>query len=237
LSYTLGHNLDNGPSPFNVGVNNDQPQDPYNLHPEWASSDADVRNIFLFSGLYRLPWGRGQRYFSNWGRTTNMLLGGWQVNAIYTMDSGTPVNVIRGGNPNGVLPGLRPDLVGNPTLPRSKRTLTHYFNTAAFSTTRFNCGAPTAPPNCNQYAPGTAGRNIIVGPGFINLDSSLFKEFAVTDRYRLQLRLEMFNTLNTPHFSGPDGNMSNGTFGAIQFQNNGTSTANRIVQVAGKFIF
>ncbi|MGO8720910.1 MAG: carboxypeptidase regulatory-like domain-containing protein [Acidobacteriaceae bacterium] len=236
LSYTLGHNLDNGPSPFNTGVNNDQPQDPYNLHPEWASSDADVRNIFVFSGLYRLPIGRGQKLFSNWGRTTNTLLGGWQINAIYTMDSGTPVNVIRGGNPTGVLPGLRPDLIGNPKLPRSKRSLNEWFNTAAFSTTRFTCD-PTL-PNCHPYAPGTAGRNIVVGPGFINLDSSIFKEFAPTDRYRLQLRLEMFNTLNTPHFGNPDGNMSDGQlFGAIQFQNDGTSTRNRIVQIAGKFIF
>lgn len=237
LSYTLGHNLDNGPSPFNVGVNNDQPQNPYDLHPEWASSDADVRNIFIFSGFYRLPIGRGQKYFSDWGRTTNLLFGGWQVNAIYSMQSGTPVNVVRGNNPTGVLPGVRPDLVGNPTLPRGKRTLTKYFNTAAFSSARFDCGAPNAPPNCNPYAPGTAGRNIVVGPGFINLDGSLFKEFAPSDRYRLQLRLEMFNALNTPHFGNPDGDENDGTFGAILHQNNGISQANRVVQIAGKFIF
>ena len=238
LSYTWGHNRDNGPSPFNVGVNNNQPQNPYDLHPEWASSDADVRNIFIFSGLYRLPIGRGQKYFSDWGRITNTLLGGWQINAIYTMDSGTPVNVIRGGNPPGVLPGLRPDLIGNPILPRSKRSLGQWFNTAAFNSARFNCNVPNPPPNCNQFAPGTAGRNIVVGPGFINLDSSIFKEFAPSDRYRLQLRFEAFNALNTPHFGNPDGNQSDGgTFGAIQFQNNGTSTANRIIQVAGKFIF
>ena len=181
--------------------------------------------------------GRGQKYFSDWGRTTNLLFGGWQINAIYSMQSGTPVNVVRGNNPTGVLPGLRPDLIGNPTLPRSKRTFTQYFNTAAFSSARFDCGAPTAPPNCNQFAPGTAGRNIVVGPGFINLDGSIFKEFAPSDRYRLQLRLEMFNALNTPHFGNPDGDENDGTFGAILHQNNGISTANRIVQVAGKFIF
>ena len=235
LSYTYGHNLDNGPAPFNLGhINNNEPQDPYNLHAEWASSDFDVRHNFVFSGRYRLPFGRGEKFFPNWGRTTNAVLGGWQINAIYNMRTGTPVNVVRGNNPSAAFPGLRPDLVGDPVLPRDKRTLLHYFNTAAFSVADFNCGNPNLPDTC--YVPGDAGRNLLYGPGFINLDSSLFKEFAWTERYRLQLRLEAFNTLNTPHFANPDGNFNDGTFGQISGQTGGQE-ANRVVQIAGKFIF
>jgi outer membrane receptor protein involved in Fe transport len=234
LSYTYGHSLDNGPAPFNLGhINNDEPQDPYNLHAEWASSDSDVRHNFVFSGLYRLPFGTGQKFFSNWGKTTNAILGGWQINAIYDMRTGTPVNVIRGNNPTAVLPGLRPDVIGNPVLPRSQRTLLHYFNTDAFSDARFDCSTPTS-LTCN--APGDAGRNLLYGPGFINLDSSLFKEFAFTERYRLQLRLEAFNTLNTPHFANPDGDLADETAGQISSQTGGQE-ANRVMQIAGKFIF
>lgn len=232
LSYTYSHDLDNGPAPFNLGhYNNNEPQDPYDLHAEWASSDNDVRHNFVFSGLYVLPFGRGQRFFPNWGRTTNALLGGWQLNSIYNMRTGTPVNVVRGNNPSSVLPGLRPDLIGDPTIPRDQRTLLHYFNTDAFSSARFDCSTPTS-VTCNE--PGDAGRNILYGPGYINLDSSLFKTFAFTERYRLELRMELFNTFNTPHFDNPnadEGQMSN--FGEIT----GTFGNQRIAQIAGKFLF
>jgi hypothetical protein len=120
------------------------------------------------------------------------------------------VNVLSGNNPTAALPGLRPNRMGDPTIPRDKRTLLKYFDTAAF--------APDCVPGdqtCNPNTPGDAGRNIVRGPGFINLDSSLFKEFAFKDRYHFQLRLEAFNTLNTPHFANPDGSLASATAGQI----------------------
>lgn len=236
LSYTYSHDLDNGPPPFNLGhYNNNEPQNPYNLHAEWGNSDNDVRHNFVFSGLYRLPMGRGQRFFPHWNTATDAVLGGWQLNSIYTMRTGTPVNVVRGNNPTSVLPGLRPDLVGDPVLPRGQRTLLQYFNTAAFANGNayFNCSGMGV-DTCN--APGDVGRNLLYGPGYINLDSSLFKTLAVKERYQLELRLELFNTLNTPHFANPDGDEADGTFGEITQELPGQDS-NRVVQIAGKFIF
>lgn len=230
-SYTYSHNLDNGPAPFNLGhINNDNPQSPYNLRAEYASADSDLRHNFVFSGLWYLPIGQGQRYFSTWGNVTNAILGGWQLNTIYVMQTGTPVNVIRGNDPTGVLPGLRPDLVGTPNLPRGKRTLAQYFNTAAFT------NEPFTGPNTDQIAPGSAGRNLVVGPGNVNLDASLFKEVPVYERAKLQLRMEAFNALNTPHFGNPDGNASDGSFGEITRQN-GAANANRVMQLDVKLLF
>ncbi|HYK34391.1 TonB-dependent receptor [Alloacidobacterium sp.] len=230
-SYTYSHNLDNGPAPFNLGhINNNNPQDPYNLRAEYASADSDVRHNFVFSGLWYLPIGQGQRYFSSWGPITNAILGGWQLNAIYLMQSGTPVNVVRGTDPTGVLPGLRPDRVGDPNLPRGKRTLDMYFNTAAFT------NDPFIGNGSDNLAPGNAGRNIVVGPGNVNIDTSLFKEFPVYERAKLQLRMEAFNALNTPHFGNPDGTVSSGTYGEI-IRQNGAPNANRVVQLDVKVLF
>ncbi len=126
LSYTYSHNLDNGAAPFDANVNNDLPQDPKNLRAEWASSDDDRRHNFVFSGLYRLPIGQGQRFFSSWNRPEELLLGGWQINSIYIMRSGTPINVVDETNPKAPT-NSRPNLVGNPVLPRGQRTLQVYF--------------------------------------------------------------------------------------------------------------
>jgi hypothetical protein len=114
-------------------------------------------------------------------------------------------------------------------LPRDNRTLNEYFNTAAFDVSRFTC------QNCDAFAPGNAGRNLLTGPGYINLNLSLFKDFALTERVRLQTRFETFNTLNTPHFQNPNGDMGNpALFGTIPHQ---TLDNMRIVQLAAKVIF
>jgi hypothetical protein len=246
-SYTYSHSIDNGPAPFDLGhINNDFPQDPNNLNAEIASSDFDIRHNFVFSGLYRLPIGKGQRFFGDWGRVHELILGGWQINSIYTMHTGTPINVVRGsGDP--AFPGLRPDILKSPILPKGQRTLGEYFNNevctmnpcsvtapdAAFSVARFNCGASNAAPNCDPNAPGDAGRNLFYGPGTINVDFSLFKEFAPSERIKVETRLELFNALNTPHFGNPNGDTSSGALGTIQF----LSGDSRRVQVAVKVIF
>ncbi|HKW16010.1 MAG TPA: TonB-dependent receptor [Terriglobales bacterium] len=234
-SYTYGHSIDNGPAPFNLGkINNDNPQDPRNLRAEIASSDNDIRHNFTFSGLYRLPFGRGQAFFGNWGRAEEIVLGGWQLNSVFNAQTGTPVNVIRSSNGDKFYSGLRPNLVGDPIVPKSQRTLDHYFNTAAFDSSQFDTCDTSATPGCN-FLPGSAGRNLITGPGYVNLNLSLFKEFALTEGIKLQTRLETFNTLNTPHFQNPVGDQSNPLqFGTIPHT---TRDNMRILQLAAKVIF
>lgn len=226
-SYTWSHSLDNGPAPFNLGhINNDQPQNPYNVNAEYASSDTDLRHNFVFSGSYNLPFGTAQRFGTNWGTVTNAILGGWRFSPIATLHSGNPVNVVAGDDPNSADAGLRPNVTGNPNVISGKRTIYHWFNTADFSL--------PASTQTNPYFIGDAGRNLVVGPGYANLDSSLAKDFKIEERFTLNLRAEAFNTFNTVHYANPDGNFQSGTFGQITRVDN---SSNRVAQLAAKIIF
>jgi hypothetical protein len=227
-AYTYGHNIDNGPAPFDVGhVGNNTPQNPYNLSQEVASADDDIRHNFVFSGLYRLPIGKGQRFFGNWGNVRELILGGWQINSIFVAHTGTPFNVTYDGN-NTNCSGVRPDLVpgqslSTPTVPGT------YFNTAAFTDPAGSLG-----PNGDSCSFGNAGRNLLNGPGFVNANLSLFKEFQIKESFKLQTRLEAFNATNTPHFASPNSDFkTKSNFGEITR----TSGDMRIVQLAVKFIF
>jgi hypothetical protein len=105
-------------------------------------------------------------------------------------------------------------------LPSSQRSLTRWFDTAAF----------TQPPN-GRF--GNAARNVLYGPGRVNFDLSLFKDFALNERARLQFRSEFFNVFNTPQFGQPNGTIFNPGAGQI------TSTAGnpRQIQLALRIVF
>lgn len=221
-AYTFGKSIDNGPAPFNLARNNQRPQSAFDLTNERAVSSHDVRHNLVVSSLYELPFGKGKTFLNNMSGVGHAFLGGWQINAIYTLRSGLPVNVVRDNQRIG-FEGLRPNLVGDPEL--SDRTLDRFFNTTAFSVTGLG------------NSPGNTGRNILRGPGFSNLDFSLFKQFGLNslrEGMDLQLRFEFFNVTNTPHFDRPNAIFSRqGEFGRI------TRTIGnpRIIQFAAKLNF
>jgi hypothetical protein len=222
VAYTYSKSIDNGPAPFNLGRNNQQPQDPFNLALERAVSANDIRHNFVGSFIYELPFGRGKQFLSDSSGVVNTILGGWQINGIVSARSGLPVNVVRNAPPG--FQGLRPDLIRDPISPI--RTLDKYFDTTAFSVTGL----------VNTTIPGTAGRNIVRGPGFGNLDFSLFKNFSLSrlrEGAEFELRFEFFNLTNTPHFANP-----NGVFGQLDFGRITNTIGNpRIIQFAGKVNF
>ena len=154
--------------------------------------------------------------------------GGWQANGIYTFRTGMPSTaslssalasqeVNTGGSD-------RPNQIAPAALPARQRSLAEYFNTAAFV---------SLPPASYQF--GDAGRDTIRGPSFSNLDCSLFKNFQIKERYRLQIRGEFFNVANHPNYGQPGSSFGTATFGTITAL---AGNANmRQVQLGAKILF
>jgi hypothetical protein len=96
---------------------------------------------------------------------------------------------------------VRPDRVGSGSL--ANPTVNQWFNPDAFHLV--SCNDPSLPELCHY---GNSGNSILEGPGFKNIDASLFKNFPVTERLRIQFRAEFFNLFNTPQFGRPNSGLS-----------------------------
>jgi hypothetical protein len=184
----------------------------------WLERDAssgDMPNVTTFSGIYDLPAGRGHRFAST--GLANAAIGGWTLNSILSLQSGMPVTITQATN-NNSFAGFalqRPNLVGVPNLAPSLRTPAHFINTAAFA---------TAP----QFTIGTASRNPARGPAYRDLDFALAKHIRLHGETDMEFRGEIFNILNTPEFSQPNGSFGSAAFGSIT----STVTDPRVVQFA-----
>jgi hypothetical protein len=175
-----------------------------NSNPErdHGLSDFDVDHRLVGSFVYNLPFGSGEKFAGDSTGLKNAVVGGWQVNGIYTWQRGFPVTIIAAdlGGLNDTFGTNRADLVGDPNV--GERTVNRWFNTAAFA-------QPAA------GALGNLGRNTERGPGVNNLDLALFKNFTVTRGIRLQFRLESFNALNHTQFAAVSTNLAASNFGVV----------------------
>ncbi len=156
----------------------------------------DVPHNFQFTGAYELPFGRGKKWAGN-NALASALLGGWQFNWLLSKFTGLPFNVTSNATLNAAGNAQRADLV----KPEVKKLGGIGMNNPYYDPFAF------ADPTTTRF--GTAGFNILRLPGTTNLDLGLFREFSLTERFRLQFRAEAFNATNTPHFAAPSNNVSN----------------------------
>ena len=190
------------------GGESDTPQDSFCRSCDKASSDDDVRLMFNLSAVYQLPFGVGKPYLSNPG-IARTVLGGWELSAIGTAQSGLPVNVTIDRS-NASVPGLfsiggaeRPNYVSGLSLtPAGGSTPTDWINAAAFST-----------PASQTF--GNLGRNAFRAPRISQLDLGLSKYVSITERMSVRLRADAFNVFNRAQFGAPNADVSAGNFGVI----------------------
>lgn len=187
------------------------PQNSYDLAGNKGLSNFDVRQRFILSFLYELPFGKGKHYL-NQGGIAAAIFGDWQLGGVLTLQGGQPFSVQLTGNVSGISASGadRPNCLSNPNL-GSGQSPNRWFDTAAFTLpTRIipTMGFP-------YRLLGNCGRNIVTGPTFKNYDNTLSKRIQITERQALEFRAEFFNLFNHPNFNMPDRFFGSATFGKV----------------------
>jgi hypothetical protein len=221
-AYTWSHALDNSSGAFGTGtsgagilITSAGPD----MKANYGSSDQDQRQVFTFSALGELPFGKGKKFAAHAPWAVNEAIGGWHMNVITTLESGTPITVTTGNYkytsalgvvsyPSGSMTN-RADLTGKISYPKH---IGEWFDTTAFS------HPAVITPNGQTstfIAPGTLGRNSMVGPAFRDLDASIGKDFPVINGLVGHFKADAFNLTNTPAYTNPDMSMNDGNFGKI----------------------
>ncbi len=190
--------------------------DPYNATLNRGPSAFNVPRLFTLSTVYELPWMRAAQGLPR------LLLGGWTLGAIVTLQDGFPYTPTFAGDPSNTGTGSRADVVAGCDPRLSNPTAERFFNTSCF----------VAPPGAPIYRRGNAGRNILRADSYRNADLSLYKDFAFTERSRFQLRFEAFNAFNQHSFAAPNAVVNNPAYGRVL-----ASSPGRIMQIAGKVYF
>ena len=218
----------------NGGTTN--PLDSWNLHKEKSYSAMDLPQVFVASAGYELPFGSGKPWASQNG-FARAVLGGWQVNGIFTKQSGYPTDIRSGlvAATNQLFATFNvPDAVQGVSMYLPNKGPDGWFNPAAFSQSGQVLNAKGTP--LTKF--GTLARRAGRGPGTTNLDFSVFRSFPVGERFRLQFRAEAFNLSNTPAFflpsaASPALTIGNSSFGKLS----ASSATGRQLQFGLKLLF
>lgn len=193
----------------------------------WRTLDFNRKFNFVQSYAYQLPFGQGRKYLTR--GPIGLIAGGWQLNGILTISSGTPLNF--GGNSAGLKApgnGNTLDRFGPIRVLKGNGRDAAWFDPAKCdSTVTAGCFAQ---PGALQF--GNLGINPIYGPGSWNLDGSIFRTFKISERFSLELRGEAFSAANSPQWGNPDTNFGNKTFGFIT-----GAGGNRQMQLGTKLTF
>ncbi len=235
LGYTYSKSIDDGSGLRTLGTDQIGAQNSYCISCERGLSIFDQKHRFVASTLYQLPFGEGHAFMNS--RVARAIAGGWDLGMIWSMASGSPVDIMDGEDRSntGSSSMDRPNAVAGQSSTLSNPTPNEWFNVQAFALQP-------------QYTFGNLGRNTVIGPSLFSVDFSLKKDMSFTERLKLQLRLDAFNAFNHPNFGSPNNGLAadhldangvptpgSGSFGTITSLNSNISM--RQLQVSLKLVF
>ncbi|HXM94560.1 MAG TPA: TonB-dependent receptor [Candidatus Dormibacteraeota bacterium] len=200
LNYTWSHSIDTASDGEDYVPNAAQPTDSTNLRGNRGNSNFDVRHHLTWNFIYEFPNRKG-----SWQRLTD----GWGVNGIVTVQSGQPFHLIYTlddyDGSGTFFP--KPDIVGPITY--NYRDPTRFLDLTSFAVPCTFDGTGNFAMNCvvqsgvNSMHFGNQGRNSLLGPNFRQIDFSIFKTTNLTERLKVELRIEAYNLFNHPNFASP----------------------------------
>jgi hypothetical protein len=175
---------------------------------EHVLADFDRSQHLTISALFALPFGRGRRFGSHWGRALDNIAGGWQYNVIYDYMTGTPTPM-----PNAI--ALRDPSISN-------QSYSQWFDTCTLLSngTRSGCSSPSAPVTWLQLAPNQFRTSSSYFPNIRNdwkpdINMSVFRQFQIREGMTVEFRGEVFNATNSPIYAGPTTSVTSPLFGVV----------------------
>ncbi len=218
VAYTFSYSFSRSMGQASNGV--DESASILSYSPDWYNrgrTPFDYRHVEFATLLWEVPFGQGRRFHSTAGRLLDGVAGGWNFTLTEQARSGGPFSVSGGYANLGNGDSTRADIVGDPHIANPNPS--KWFNTAAFARPAL-------------YTWGSAPLGILEGPGLLQFNTALSKQFRIAERKMLQLRWEAFNTFNRVNYSSPNNNIASSQFGTITSAN----TA-RYMQLGAKFLF
>lgn len=225
VSYTYAKCLTEGT--YTTVVREDTPLINY-----YGVCSYDLKHNLVASALYELPFGHSRRFLSNMPSWMNILVGGWNISNIATLQSGLPFTpTISGDQANTGVGSQRPNMIGRPALVRNVNCW--YFDSHNPSCRTLRPGGTDAFAVPAQYTYGNGGINTLRADGLVQFDTSLIKSFRFTDSRSLELRASFYNIFNHTTFAAPATNIDASSAGTIS----STLNAARQGELAAKIYF
>jgi hypothetical protein len=204
----------------------------FGIKGDYGLCDADASDLWHVAATYGLPFGRGKLFASDISKTADLIVGGWEINGFYTFQSGQPLTVTCPVATTADF-NCAANLTGQ-NVYAGPHNYTQWLSPGGFA-------QPPAATQVGQvdYSPLGRGIQQARGPHFNNLDSSILKNFNITESTYLQFRAEVFNTTNTPPFVQPQQlNFQAGSFSNIgATKNSNGNNGARTLQLALKLAF
>ncbi len=177
-------------------------QNLYDRKAEWGPTYFDAKQMLTFVYTYQMPFGKGRKWGSSANPVLNGVLGGWNMGGMLTSRSGFPLTITSPERSGTTSRGPRANRIGDGEGPKEVGPGNTWFDKSAFAATTYGTF-------------GSSGVGVVRGPGLIQFDLSLQKEFPIREKYDIEFRSEFFNLTNTPHFQYPNCGVTSATFGEI----------------------
>ncbi len=216
--YTWGHSIGNsaGSNEANTAGN------PFNFGADHGNNNFDIRQSLNIDALYDVPFGRGRQFGANLSKPLNLAFGGWQLGGVLNARSGVPIDVLITRPDIAYVDNRNGNVYTNPVVQNGQVVTTAVVNTPGGGSSRnvrrpdvvpgvqpilYNNGlayvnpAAFTVPRAGTF--GNSARNSLAGPSLTQLDLTLSKRFAITERLNLEFRCEAYNIFNHANFANP----------------------------------